>query len=159
MFDSLDLPAEGIAILIGIIAFALVIGITIQIFYILTLRNCLRQVRPQNRRFEPNNTWLLLIPLFSLVYNFFVVKGISESLQNEYEQLGESYPTAPTYQLGLSYAIASCLTWIPLVGSFIAIAAVVLFIVYWVQVHGHKNKIATLQLQYQSSNESGEHIL
>ena len=159
MFDSLGLPSESIAILLGILAFALAIGLTVTIFYVLTLRNCLRQVRPENRRFEPNNTWLLLIPLFSLVYNFFVVKGISESLRNEYEQLGESPTTAPTYQLGLSYAIASCLTWVPMVGSFIGIGAFVLFIIYWVQIHGHKNRIATLQMQYQTNDESGEHIL
>ncbi|MFN4006162.1 MAG: hypothetical protein ACK4HE_01495 [Chitinophagaceae bacterium] len=159
MLESLELPFAGMAFLLVILAFVVAIGLTVTIFFILTLRNCLRQVRPENRRFEPNNTWLLLIPLFSLVYNFFVVKGISESLQNEYEQLGENPTTAPAYQLGLAYSIASCLTWVPMAGSFIAIAAFVLFIVYWVQIHEHKNRIATLQMQYQTNNDIGEHIL
>ena len=50
-----------VAILIG-----LAIGITIMVFYLKNLSDLLKQISPANRQVEPNNVWLMFIPLFNI---------------------------------------------------------------------------------------------
>src|SRR5262245_53392229 len=82
-------PDAGV--LMGILCFygvLFAVGLVVQILFLMTLSKCLHQVAPQNRRMEPGQVWLNLIPLFSIVWIFITVLRIAESLDNEYYDRG-----------------------------------------------------------------------
>jgi hypothetical protein len=77
-------PDSGLAV--AFLAVTWIIGIGITIIYISALEECLKAVSPSNRTLSPGFVWLLLIPLFNLVWHFVVVIHLARSLKNEAEQ-------------------------------------------------------------------------
>jgi hypothetical protein len=125
------------------------------IFFLIAQQNILRAISPQNRRMQPGEVWLQLIPLFGLVWKFIVVTRISHSIRNEIDYrslnsfLGEANPVfandyapLPTYNIGLSYCILGLCGFIPVLGWFATIAWLVCWIIYWTQIASYKNKFA-----------------
>lgn len=118
-----------------ILIVAILFGIFIipYIFYIQTLQKTLHQVKAENKTISEGSLWLLLIPVFNLIWHFFVVNKISSSLSNEAKtrnlNLGEIQP-------GQSIGIAMCvLNLIP----YLNIIGFVLWIIYWVKISNYKN--------------------
>ncbi|MFN0030788.1 MAG: hypothetical protein ACKVOR_01365 [Flavobacteriales bacterium] len=115
------------------------------IFYLITLQNTLKAVRIENRTMPPGQVWLLLIPLFSLVWNFFVVNRVADSLANEYASRGLTpEEIRPGYNVGLAMAILQVCGLIPVLGGFAGLGALICWIIYWVKVAGYKNGLGTL---------------
>lgn len=133
----------GVGIIV--VLFFLLIALVVAILYLLTLQNTLRKIAPQNRTIEPGNVWLMLIPLFNLIYAFILYPKISESLKNEFESRGN--PQGGDYLNTLGYVNAASgvtnlvLNFIPLIGSVIQLGLFVVWIVYWVQISSLKNKL------------------
>src|SRR5579872_4154172 len=98
------------------------IGLVIFVLYLVTLYGTLQAVAPANRRMEPGLVFLLLIPLFNLGWQFFVVIKLRDSLQAEY--------TARNLQgdgFGYGVGLAACILYIcgiiPLLGLLALLAA------------------------------------
>lgn len=115
------------------------------ILFLLTQQNTLKSIRPDNRRMQPGEVWLQLIPLFNIVWQFIVVSRISESIRNEINDrtnnsfLGAANPVftndldlRPTYSIGLAYCILGLCGFIPYLGLLASIAALVCWITYWI---------------------------
>jgi hypothetical protein len=101
------------------------------IFYLLTLQKTLARCAPNARTMEPGMVWLGLVPLVNLVFHFFIVFAIAKSLRNEFNR--RAIPVAdplPGQNIGLAMCICACFAVIPVVG----VAALVLWIVYWVKI-------------------------
>jgi hypothetical protein len=112
------------------------------ILYLLTLQKTLNLVRPENRHMEPGLVWLALIPIFSIIWNFFIVTKVAESLRLEFKQ--RNIPTGaekPGYTIGLAYCILVCCTIIPVLGLLTSIAGLVCWIIYWVKISGYKAEL------------------
>ena len=108
------------------------------IFFLITLQKTLQAISPENRRMPPANVWLMLIPLFNIVWQFIMVDKIAESIAAECTKLNiQRSDPKPTYNIGLAWNICNILTFIPFVG----LAALVTFILYWVKVAEFKNII------------------
>jgi hypothetical protein len=58
------------------------------IFYCLTLQKALNRCAPENRAMAPGMVWLMFIPLFNLVWQFFVVINMAKSLGAEFQKRG-----------------------------------------------------------------------
>jgi len=129
------------------------------IFFILTQQNTLKAVQPQNRIMPAGQVWLQLIPLFGLVWQFFVVIKISDSLRKELAMRNNMFSfenqaaysfhetqPRPTYQIGIVYCILICCSVImpTLLKGLLALAGMVCWVIYWVQLSNYKRKI----LQY-----------
>lgn len=103
------------------------------VFYILTLQKTIQQIKPENRTISIGSLWLLLIPLFNLIWQFIVVNKISVSLANEAKSrnlnFGEIHP-------GKSIGIAMCIF---LLIPYVNIIGFILWIVYWVKISNYKN--------------------
>lgn len=121
--------------LMGIMCFygvVIAVVLVIQIFFLLSLSRCLQQVAPRNRRIEPGQVWLNLIPLFNIVWLILTILRTAESLQNEYEDRdlrgdGDYGKTA-----GLVYYIGSLVCGpVGLVG----------FIMYWMKIAGYTREL------------------
>lgn len=126
--------SEWILIFLVLIPILLLPGI----FFLLTLKRTLEAISPENRKMPPSNVWLMLIPLFNIVWQFIMVDKIAQSIAAECSKLNvpRSDPK-PTYNIGLAWNICNLLTFIPFVG----LAALVTFILYWVKVAELKNLI------------------
>jgi hypothetical protein len=91
--------------------------------------------------------WLLLVPLFNLVWNFFVVMSIAKSVSNEYARRGQPSPEpAPGQPLGLAMSICACCCIIPFLSIFAGLANLVLWIVYWVKIAEYSRNLDLPQI-------------
>ena len=122
----------------GFIFIVLILLLLPGIFFLLTLQKTLEAVSPENRRMSPGNVWLMLIPLFNLVWQFIMVDKISQSIGAECARLDiAKNEIKPTYNIGLAWNICNLVSFIPFVG----LAALVTFILYWVKVAEYKTLI------------------
>jgi hypothetical protein len=135
---------EGI---LGVMLIALLIGIAILVAYLLTLQNVLKEIGPANRAVQPNNVWLMLIPLFSTIYAFILYQQISESLKREYEERdiigGGDYGKG----LGMASAVIGVVTLLNnivdlgAIGGLVGLAGLVILIVFWVKMSEFKKRL------------------
>lgn len=134
---------------LGFFAFLfLAVGIGIVVLYILTLRRALTQCAPQNRAASPDSAWLLLIPIFHIIWAFILYPQISESLEREFRQRGIPIEPQPARSLGLALAILQACCLIPIVNIFAGIANLVCFILYWIKISGYANQLAASPAVY-----------
>jgi hypothetical protein len=105
------------------------------IAYLAFLSGVLAKCSPQSRTMQPGMVWLSLIPFFNLIWTFFVVSAIADSLGNEFRlrRIPTSDPK-PAKSLGIAMAICRI---IPLVN----IVALFLWIFYWVKVAGYSRQL------------------
>jgi hypothetical protein len=121
--------------------FFVAVGLAVMIFFILTLQKALNRCSPENRAMQPGMTWLLLIPLFNIVWIFFVVINMAKSLGAEFTKRGIAADHEPGKTLGLAYAILAICSAIPFVGFLAGIGCLVCFIMYWVKISGYSKQL------------------
>jgi hypothetical protein len=127
-------------ILILIIGFGFCLIPTI--FYLLTLQNTLHEVSYENRKMQPGQVWLTLIPLFGIIWQFIIVNNIADSLKLEFAQrninVGED---RPGIGIGLAYCILVCCGIIPFLGILTGLAGFICWIIYWVKIGDFKTRL------------------
>jgi hypothetical protein len=123
-----SLPALALIVILWFTLIALIL-------YLLKLQETLKKCAPASRTMKPGKVWLVLIPLFGLVWHFIVVINIAKSLGNEFARLGIacSEPT-PGRAIGLASSVCNCCIFVPLLGGLAGAAGFVLWIVYWIRV-------------------------
>lgn len=105
------------------------------IFYILTLSRALEKCSPASRTMQPGMVWLLLIPLFNIVWSFLVVIALGRSLGNEFRLRNlPSLSPEPGKGIGLAMCICGACGIIPLIGLIPSFVGFVLWITYWVRI-------------------------
>lgn len=134
--------------MLSFIFIVLLAAIAIAIVYFLTLQNTLKAVRPVNRKMEPGQVWLGLIPVFGLVWHFIIVRKIADSIYAELTSRELPGDKEPGYNVGLGFSILSCFTifntWLGPLGTFISLIAFVLWIVYWAKIGTYKRQLEQL---------------
>ncbi|MFM7769689.1 MAG: hypothetical protein ACKO8Q_03965, partial [Bacteroidota bacterium] len=117
------------------------VGIAIAVMYLLTLQNLLKQISPENRKVEPSNVWLMLIPIFNWFYPFFLYPNISDSIKNEYLKRGLSADGNFARSIGVAMPVLGLCAFIPVIGAFCSLANFILWIIYWIKMADYKNKL------------------
>lgn len=117
-------------------------GLVVAIFFLLTLQKTLQRCAPESRTMEPGQVWLMLIPLFNIVWQFIVVQRISASLANEYRRRNIPIEPEPGKMIGLAYCILGVCGIIPILGILASIACLVCWIIYWVKIGGYSENIS-----------------
>jgi hypothetical protein len=119
------------------------------VLYADTLAKVLKKCAPASRTMKPGKVWLLLIPVFGLIWHFVVVTNITKSLGNEFARRGVPRPD-PT--LGRTIGLASCFcnffifAPVPLLlGDLVKIVGFFLWIAYWRRIHDYSEDLAVLQ--------------
>jgi hypothetical protein len=128
--------------IVVVILLILCIPILIGIFYCLTLQKALSRCAPQNRAMSPGLVWLFLIPVFNLVWHFFIVINMSKSLHAEFAYRGIQEEPNPGQGIGLAACILHVCSCIPYVGFLALIGFLVCWIMYWVKIAGFSDRIA-----------------
>ncbi len=112
------------------------------IFYLITVQNTFKLIDPENRKMEPAEVWLGIVPIFGYVWSFFIVTRLADSLRPEFEKRGiEEAEDRPGYSIGIAYSTLFAATLIPGLGFFTGFAGFVCWIVYWVKVDGFRKKL------------------
>jgi hypothetical protein len=127
--------------------FALAFEILIKSLFALAIIKTLNEISEKNRKITPTLVWLLVIPGFNVLWNFFVALRLSQSLKDELDERNFEVQGKPTLIIGLAYAIiSSSALFIPppkdvqhsLVYGVIGIAAIVTFVQYWMKINWYK---------------------
>ncbi len=129
--DSIGAQELMIVMFVGIVLVAALIPM---IFYLLTLQRALSRCSPERRAMEPGMVWLMLIPLFNLVWHFFVVSNVAKSLQAEFAKRQIAIDPSPGYSIGLPMCILFACGVIPFLGILASIGGIVCWIMYWVRI-------------------------
>ncbi|MGQ9799909.1 MAG: hypothetical protein ACUVRG_11600 [Ignavibacterium sp.] len=111
------------------------------IFFLLTLQKALERCSVESRTTTPGSVWLLLIPLFNLVWEFIIVSKISESLHNEFTKRNIPVEPHPGKSIGIAYCVLDVLSIIPFIGILTYVAALICWIIYWVKISEYSNKL------------------
>lgn len=129
-----DAAAAGItmAIMAFYVVFLFVL-IIVQILLLLSLSNCLQQVSPRNRKMEPGQVWLNLIPIFNYVWLILTILRVAESLENEYEDREIRSDGDYGKTLGIIFYVS----------MFVCVCVTpVLQIMYWMKISGYTKSLA-----------------
>jgi hypothetical protein len=127
---------------VGILLIVLLIALIPAILYLVNLQQALEQVHPNHRTTSPGTVWLLLIPLFGIIWNFMLVAHLGDSLSNEYRRRNRPVDSdRPGYSVGLWMCIMNILNLIPIIGGLFGLVGLILFIIYWVKIAGYKNDL------------------
>jgi divalent metal cation (Fe/Co/Zn/Cd) transporter len=119
----------------------LAIGIAIAVFYILTMQKALNLAGPRHQKMQPNMVWLMLIPVVNLVWHFFVVKHVSDSIKSWAAENGASVDDAG-YTVGLITCIAHCCGIIPFINLLAGPVGLICWIIWWVKIAGFNKVMA-----------------
>ena len=133
---------DGLALGAGLLIFVVVVAITVLIVWL--IYSAQKVIPPQHRRIEPGMIWLLLIPLFNLVWNFFVFLRVPESYQSYFASIGRHDVGDCGRNLGLWYAICVICSIIPVIGMIAGLASLVLLILFLVKITGLKKQVGTV---------------
>jgi hypothetical protein len=102
-------------------------GLAVYIWILLFLQSCYRAVPAEHRRMQPELVWLMLVPLFFIVWQYFVFLRLSRSFSAAYAAQGR-LDVDSSEKLALAYCICFTLWLVPFVNCVAAPAALVLLI-------------------------------
>jgi hypothetical protein len=141
MLDSILLGLFGLG---GseMIILILVLGIIPLILFLVTLQTTLNEISIENQKIPPGQVWLILIPLFGIVWQFIVINRTADSLKAEFAKRNTPVDEdRPGISIGLTYCILNCCAVVPVLGIFAAVAGLVCWIIYWTKISGYKTKL------------------
>lgn len=122
----------------------LAVAILIAVLYLKNLQDTLLECAPKNRLVPAVNVWLMFIPLFNLIYPFILYPKISGTLKLEFADRNAVQQGDYGKGIGTAMAVLGLCGMIPVIGGFIGIASLVLFIIFWSKMAGFKNLLQRL---------------
>lgn len=136
-----DIPPEAAAAIGIIFILAALVGLAVGIFIIFLLYKAAQAIPQQHQQLSPGMVWLLLIPLFNIVWQFFVILKISGGYKSYFDSINRTDVGDCGKTIGLVAIICSLVSFIPLLGFLTGIASLVCMIIYLVKVSGYKNQV------------------
>ena len=126
--------------MVFILVFAIALLPTI--FFLLTLHRTFDEVSLENRLMPSGQVWLALIPVFGTIWQFIIVQKMADSLRKEFALRSIDCKEArPGNSIGMAYCILSVCGFIPFLGFFTALGALICWIIYWVNINDYRNQL------------------
>jgi hypothetical protein len=124
-------------------AFLIIIPLVAFVFYIRAISKALAVIDPSYRTQPPGMAWLLLIPIFNVIWFFFLLKAI----KNGYERMADARRFNQKIDTGYHYGIAMGCCWaaafIPKL-IFISIIPMFVFsILHWTKLNNARRQALT----------------
>ena len=116
----------------GCVCFVFLAGLAVAIFILYQVFRCYEAIPVEHRLLEPWQVWLQLIPLFGLVWQFFVYPRLGRSFRSYFRSRGTEIGDG-LEQLGIWASVVSCCVIIPCVGWLFGLAHLVLLIIFLVK--------------------------
>jgi len=137
-FDPNMLFGAGMLAVMGI---AVLAGLAISLFICWLLYGCFEAVPEKYRALSPGQVWLLMIPLFNIIWNFWVFPGLSKSYQAYFDSVGDTSVGDCYAQVAQWLSICGAVCFVPCLGGFAGMGYLVLLIIYLIRAIELKNKI------------------
>ena len=116
-------------------------GFALNILVVFLLYTDFERIPRNFRKLESGLVWLLLIPCFNLVWNFFVFPKLSDSFKAYFDSVGDTTVGNCARDLGFGYSIVTAASAIPFVSCLTGPVSLVLVILFLVKANDLKNRI------------------
>lgn len=114
------------------------------ILFCLSIQNTLKAIKPNNRKLPIYAGWLLLIPVFDIVWQFVVAVRLAKSIELELNDNG-ILKKQPTFYAGAALGIVQVCAYIPYLNDYTKYIWFVCFFIYWAGIAQYKRKLTDLQ--------------
>ena len=121
------------------IAFAAGYGVLAVVSYLVF--QCYSAIPPSHRLLEPMRVWLLLVPVFNVVWNFWVFPGLSKSYKSYFDSIGDTTVGDCGRRASLWFCVAMVGGFLPYLYRIAAPASLLLLVVYLIKAYDLKAKI------------------
>jgi hypothetical protein len=124
--------------------FIIILGLSLipTILFLVFLQDTFREISPENRKMEPGQVWLALIPGFGFIWQFIITVKLADSLKAEFIKRNlRVEEDRPGLSIGIAYCVLFCCCIIPILGIAAAIAGIICWILYWVKVSEFRKKL------------------
>jgi hypothetical protein len=138
MLRGIGLPELAVLLVVGLLLFVPAI------FYVRTLKRALERCSLESRTMSPGKVWLLLVPLFGEIWQFFIVINVARSLHNEFTRRNLPTTPAPGRTVGLAMCILTLVNVVPLIGPAASAVTLVCWCVYWVKIANYSRMLETV---------------
>jgi hypothetical protein len=142
--------AAPLVFMLSMICIGLVISLAISAAICYFLSSTLKRIPPEHRKQTPGMVWLLMIPvpLWTLIWNFFVYPKVAESFQSYFSALGRTDVGDCGRQLSFIFCIACIFMFIGVIpciglilGPVVDLTVLVLFIIVMVKFGGLRSQL------------------
>jgi hypothetical protein len=110
------------------------------IYYLSTLKKSLILTQ-KHHGISPGLVWLLLIPIFNLGWQFYILTNITKGIKGKCKDIEKDCGDGG-WSIGLAYSILACCAVIPYLGFFAGIGALITWIIYWSKIAGFNKMMA-----------------
>lgn len=142
MENNEQMPLIALGLIGAVLAFVLLAMLAINVLICWFVSGVLRRLPAEHQKMPPGQVWLLLIPCFSIVWNFFVFQRVPESFASYFAAQGRTDVGDCGRGIGLAYAICAACSVIPLVSYLAGPATLILLILNLVKLSELKNKVS-----------------
>ena len=140
--DTSQLDPSTVLAIYGVaIAIAFVVWLVITAAVCIMVSNLYKQIPEKHRAMSPGQVWLLLIPCFSIIWNFFVFPGLSKSFKAYFDSVGNTSVGDCNAKIALWYSICVACCIVPCLNYIAGPASLVLLIIFLVKSFDLKSKI------------------
>ncbi len=135
-------PVWQIGLFIVTFSVVLVAWVAVNAVICYFVSECYKRIPKQFRQMQPTLVWLSLIPIFNLVWNFFVFPKLSASFKAYFDSVGGRDLGNAGRGMALAYCICAACMIIPCVALPAVLGALVLLILYLVEAYKLKSLIS-----------------
>ncbi len=126
-----------------LLPFLLALALLPTILFLRMLEQTLTRCAPESRTLPPRRVWLILVPLWNVVWLFVVVNALSNSLHREFTRRGIVAEPRPAHRLGTVYAILMAMAIIPVLGIPAFLAGALVGLRYGIRIKAYSGMLAT----------------
>lgn len=142
VFGSAGHFLVGIA---GLLLLLLLVRTIVAWFVCRITADCLAALPPEHRKQQPAMVWLLMIPLFPYVWNYFVFPPVAKSFANYLAARGDKNVTDCGWGISLALCICSDATLLPSLGLIALLCELILLVVVLVNMVNLRSRVGTVQ--------------
>jgi uncharacterized membrane protein len=123
--------------------FSLLIAFIMWVGLLAALTRVLGRVSPGNRRMEPGEVWVNLIPVVNMVWAAVTIERVGESVRNELVARGVSKKRDSYGKTSgiIALVLIAVVVLLPPAGVVTLPFALIYGIVYWVQINGYARRM------------------
>lgn len=129
----------AVAIVGVMIALGVMLAISAVVCYFTS--EMVKRIPAEHRKIEPNMVWLLMIPCFNIIWNFFVFPKVAASFKSYFDSQNITDVGDCAAQLSLIYCIVYATVIIPVINKIAAPASLVLLILVLIKFNDLKTRI------------------
>lgn len=137
---------EAVGVLMAFLVIIIIVGIAMlipYIFFLLSLQKSLGLTK-EIHGISPGLVWLLLIPLFNLGWQFYILSNTTKGIRGMLAK-NECDDGSGGWNLGLTGAILACCSIIPFIGPLFSLGWLIVGIIYWVKIAEYNKTLTRFQ--------------